>query len=196
MNLRRLRPAIVNRDAHEHIAGRGLGVFHKDVKVAVIVEDARVEQFKFRLLLAAPRIFLHELCVGKFALRIFVEIFQVRMRRRGVEVIINFLHVFAVIAFGVVQTEEPFLENRIAPVPHSQTETKPTLIIAETGDAIFAPAIGATARVVVWKIIPRCATGRIVFAHRAPLAFREVWPPRMPAFFALIVGGQPAFFSS
>ena len=124
MNGRSFRSAIMNRDPHEHVFRPGFGVFDKDIEIAVIIEDARIEQFKFRLVLAAPPIFLHQLRIGKFPLRIFVEHFQVRMRRRGVEVIIEFLYVLAVIAFGIRETEQPLLQNRVLPVPQRQRQAK------------------------------------------------------------------------
>ena len=175
-----LRSAIMNRDPHEDVFRPGFGVFDQDVEIAVIVEDAGIQQFKFRLVLAAPAIFLHQLRIGKFPLRIFVEHFQVRMRRRGVEVIIKFLHVLAVIAFAVRETKEPFLQNRIFAVPQRQRQTEALLLVADAGQTILAPAIGAAAGVVVRKVIPRRAAGAVILAHRAPLAFGKIRPPKMP----------------
>jgi hypothetical protein len=81
--------------------------FDKDVPVPVIVEDAGVEEFEFGLLVvpfAAP-ILLHQPVVGKLALWILVEHLQVGVGRRGVEIVIAFLHVLAVIALGIGETE-------------------------------------------------------------------------------------------
>src|SRR5205823_11911908 len=47
-------------------------------------------------------------------------------------------------------------------------------------EAVFAPAVGARARVVVREVFPRRAVGRVILAYRAPLARGEVWSPAMP----------------
>ena len=195
MDCRRFRPAIVDGHAHQNIVGRGLGVFHENVEVAVVVKNARVEQFKFHLGLAAFRIFRNELVVGKFPLRILVKHLQVGMRRRRVEVIIKFLHVLAVIALGVREAEQTLLQNRILAVPHREREAEPLQTIAETSNAILAPAVGAAARVVVRKIFPRRAAGRIILADRSPLAFGKIRPEKFPRLDAVLFPGEPDFFS-
>ena len=48
-SVRRLGPAVVDRDPHQDVVGRGLGVLDEDVEVAVVVEDAGVEQLELRL---------------------------------------------------------------------------------------------------------------------------------------------------
>ena len=45
----RVGPAVDRGDADENVVGIGLGVFDKDVEVAVLVEDAGVDQLEFRL---------------------------------------------------------------------------------------------------------------------------------------------------
>jgi hypothetical protein len=39
---------------------------------------------------------------------------------------------------------------------------------------------------VMWEKVSRHTGGTVVFAHRAPLAFREVWPPPPPVRRALL----------
>ena len=46
MNGRRVRPAVVDGDPHEHIVGIGLGIFDVDVEVPVVIEDAGIDQFE------------------------------------------------------------------------------------------------------------------------------------------------------
>ncbi len=65
------------------------------------------------------------------------------MRRRAVEVKVIFLHVFAVIALAVGQSEEPLFENWISAVPESQRKAEMLFGIGDPGDAVFAPAVGA-----------------------------------------------------
>ena len=127
-------------------SGAGLGVLDEDVEVAVVVEDAGVEQLELRLVLAAAAVLLDQPGVGKLALRILVEHLQVGVRRRGVEVVVELLHVLAVVALAVGQAEQALLEDRIAAVPQRQRQAQPLLVVADAGDAVLAPAIGAAAR--------------------------------------------------
>jgi len=92
------------------------------------------------------------------------------VRGRGVEIEIAFLYVFAVIAFVAGQAKQPLLEYRIAPVPECRREADMLMAIADTTDAVFAPAIGAGTGVVVWKIFPSRAAGAVILANRPPLA--------------------------
>src|SRR5271154_460201 len=102
------------------------------------------------------------------------------MGRRRVEVEIVFLDVFAVIALAVGQTEQPLFEDRVLAVPQSEGEAKPLMIVAETGEAILAPMIGARTGLVMGEVVPRIAVLAVVLADGAPLAFAEIWPPKLP----------------
>ncbi len=99
-------PRLWTVTTHENVLGRRLGVFDENIKIAIVVEHACVQQLELRLVLAAAGFSSTSRCVRKFLLRIFVEHLQVRMRRRRVEIIINLLHVLAVIAFAVGQAEK------------------------------------------------------------------------------------------
>src|SRR5262249_37642731 len=90
------------------------------------------------------------------------------------------LDVLAVIAFAVGQPEQAFLQDGVLAVPEGQREAEPLLVVGNAGQAVFAPAIGAGARLVVAEIIPGVAVLAVVFADRAPLAFAEVWAPLLP----------------
>ena len=79
----------------------GLGVFGKDIEIAVVVKDASVDQFELGRSQTAPPIFLDQTRIGKFRLRIFVERLHIGMRRRRIEVIVKLLYILAVIALGV-----------------------------------------------------------------------------------------------
>ena len=81
------------------------------------------------------------------------------MRRRGVEIVIKFLHVLAVVALCVRQAEKSFFENRIFAIPERERKTEMLPVVAETGEAVLAPAIRAAAGVVVRKIFPGVAAG-------------------------------------
>ena len=116
------------------------------------------------------------------------------MRRRAVEVEVVLLHVLAVIAFAVGQAEQPLLENRILAVPEGEGEAEPLLVVGDAGQAVFAPAIGARARLIVGEIIPGVAAFAVVFADRAPLALAEVRPPFFPGSLAVAGGFEAEMF--
>ena len=111
------------------------------------------------------------------------------MRRRAVEVEVVFLDVLAVIAFAVGQAEQALLENRILAVPQGQREAEPLLVVGDAGQAVFAPAIGARAGLVVAEIIPGVAAFAVVLANRSPLPFAEVGAPLFPR--RLVVAPPP-----
>src|SRR4029077_3119102 len=92
--------------------------------------------------------------VREFPLRILIEHFEIRMRRRGVEVVVKLLNVFPVISLTVREAENPLFQNRILPIPEGQSQTETLMVVAQAGNAIFAPTIGTAARLVVTEIIP------------------------------------------
>src|SRR6185295_10673226 len=100
--------------------------------------------------------------------------------RRGVEIEITLLDVFAVIPFRTAQPEQPLFENRVAAVPERQREAQPTLAVGQAQKTVFAPAIRPAARVIVRKIVPGVAVGRVVFPYRAPLPLGKVRAPALP----------------
>src|SRR6476660_8664765 len=111
----------------------------------------------------------NKLSVGKFPLRILIEHFQVSMSRGGVQIVVQFLAVLAVIALTIGQPEQALLEDRITFVPQREGEAKSLVLIGESGDAILAPSIGAAAGMVVGQILPRVAILTVVFPYRPPL---------------------------
>src|SRR5713101_4567360 len=84
------------------------------------------------------------------------------------------------VAFFIRQAEQPLLEDWIAPVPQRDRQAQELPVIAKTGDAVLAPAIGTAARSIVGEIIPRGAVRTIVLAHRAPLSLTEIRAPATP----------------
>src|SRR5205814_179195 len=117
-----------------------------------------------------------------------------RIRRRGVEVVVAFLHVLAVIALGIRDAEEPLFQDRVAAIPQRQGQTEPALVVGNARDAIFAPAIGSAARFVVRKILPGGPAATIVLAHRPPLALRKIRSPAPPVHAAIARLQQATFF--
>src|SRR5881397_3496381 len=131
-------------------------------------------------------IFFHELAIGKRCLGILVKVFHIGMGRGGVEVKVVLLDVFSMVPFVPGETEEPLFENRIPAIPQGQGKTETLMVVTDPGQTVFAPAIGPGAGMVMRKKVPRRTGGTVVFAHRAPLAFGEVWPPPPPVRRALL----------
>ena len=102
------------------------------------------------------------------------------MGRRAVEVEVVLLHVLAVVALAVGQSEEPLLENRILAVPQGQCEAEMLLVVGDAGDAVLAPAIRPRSGMIVGEEIPGVAVLAIVFADGAPLPLAQVGPPFFP----------------
>jgi len=50
------------------------------------------------------------------------------------------------------------------------------VVVAETGEAVLAPVVGARTRLIVREVIPRIAVAAVVLADRAPLALAEIRP--------------------
>jgi hypothetical protein len=193
--LRRLGAAIVRGHLHQDVVGCGLCVLDEHVEVGVGVEQAGVEQLELRLLRAALPVLVQQPAVREFSLRIFVQHFQEGMRRRRIEVVVELLDVLAVVSLAVGQPEQPFLEQRVAAVPQGQREAEVLPVVAETGNAVLAPAIGTAARVLVRQVAPGVAVGTVVFTDGAPLPLGDVGTPATPVGATGLVVGQALFFS-
>jgi hypothetical protein len=180
----RVGSAVRARDADQDVVGSGLGVLDLDVEVAALVEHAGVAELELGILLRARAILLDEPRVRELGLRILVQAAHVGVRRRRVEVEVLFLHVLAVIALGAAESEQALLQDRIAPVPQRDREAQARLTITDAEDPVLAPAISATARVIVREVVPRVAVGRVILAHRAPLSLGEVRTPALPVVLA------------
>ena len=173
--------SIVGLDLDAEVFRCRLGVLDEDVEIAVLFEDARIEQLEFEVMRAASAVLLHEPTVGEFPLRVLVEELHVRVRRRIVEVEVIFLDVLAVIALRRRQAEEAFLEDRVLAVPEGGGEAEELIAVADAGDAVLAPAVGLAAGEVVGEVAPGVAVGGIVLADGRPCAVADVGPPPPPA---------------
>ena len=94
-----------------------------------------------------------------------------------VEVEVVLLDVLAVVALVAGQAEQALLEDRVAPVPQREREADPLVAVADAGEAVLVPAIGARSRVIVREVVPRGAVGAVVLADGAPGALAEVRAP-------------------
>ena len=142
MQFCRLRSPVDCSDLHQDVFRTGLGILNKDIEIAVVIEDAGVEELILHLVPGALSVCLHKIVVGIGGLRILVEILHVGVGRRAVEIEVIFLHVLAMIALAVGQPEEPLLEDRVLPVPEGQCKAEVLLVIGNAGNAVLAPAVG------------------------------------------------------
>src|SRR5438034_6597252 len=133
------------------------------------------------MVFAPPPVFLDELSVRKLLVGILVQRLEVRVRGRGVEVVVALLDVFAVVSLAVRQAKQPFLQNRVASVPQRERKTQDLLVVADAEDPVLAPPVRAAASRVVAERIPGGTAGAVVLTNRAPLALAQIWPPRLPA---------------
>ena len=177
VQLGRFRAAVVDGDLDQDVLGRLLGILDEHVEVAVLVEHARIEQLVLELVPAPAAAGLDQIGVGIGRLRILVEVLHVRVGRRAVEVEVVLLDVLAVIALAVGQPEQAFLEDRVLAVPQRQREAEPLLVVGDAGQAVFAPAVGPGAGLVVGEVIPGVAALAVVLADGAPLPLAEVRAP-------------------
>jgi len=171
---------VMHGDAHEDIVGLMLGVFDADVAVVVVCKRTGIEDFILGVRQPATGVFGDQVGVRKGRMGVFVEHAHVGMARHAIDEKVQFLDVFTVVAFGVVEAEQAFLEDCIALVPQRQAQAPALGLVTETGQAVLAPAIGAAACVLMGEVGPGVAVGAVVFAHRAPLAFTQVRAPLAP----------------
>ena len=185
VQLRIIGSAVDDGELDEHVLGISLGELHEHIKVAVFVEDGRVHQLEFGLQAVAAGVFLHQPLVGEGVLRVLVQHPLVGVRGRGIEVVVHLFHVLAVVALRAAQAKQALLQNRVLPVPKPQAEAEQLLVVAEAGQGLLAPAVGAAAGLVVGGVVPGVAAGRVVFAHGAPLPLGHVGPESAPGFEAV-----------
>src|SRR5262249_14879434 len=102
-------------------------------------------------------------------LRILVEIFHVGVCWRAIQVKVILLHILAVIALAIGETEQAFFQDWIISVPKRQRETEALMVIANSGEAILAPVISARSGLIVREVSPGVAILAVIFTHRAPL---------------------------
>ena len=160
--------------------GTGLRVLDEHVEISVVVEYAGIEQLVFQVVAAAPPVRLDQIAVRICVLRVFIEILHVRVGRRAVEVKVVFLDVLAVIALALVRPNSRSLRIGSLPFHRASGKAQPLVVVAEPGEAVLAPVIGARARLIVREIVPGIAVLAVVLADRAPLALAEIRSPQSP----------------
>ena len=118
--------------------------------------------------------------IGKCCLRIFVQALHVGVRGSAVEIEILLLDIFAVVALVTAEAEEALLEDRVAGVPEAESEADALVAVADAGEAVLVPAVGADCGVLEREVIPSLALRRVVFAYGTPSAFGEIGSPAVP----------------
>src|ERR1700691_6177420 len=92
-----VRPAVGRRDADQNVVYVGLGILDEHVEVAVLIEDAGIDQLKLGIGVSAALVFLEQARVGKLGLRIFIQALHVAIGGSGIQVVITLLHIFAMV---------------------------------------------------------------------------------------------------
>ena len=194
MNGRGLWAVIGHGDAPEHVLGRSFRDFLDHVEIPPFVEHSHVRQFQFRSAAAEFLVFLADRRVGIHRVRVLVERLRVGMRGRGIQVIVTFLHVFAVVSLVPAEAEKPLLQNRIFPIPKRGGEAHPALAVRPPLQAIFTPAESPAACMIVGECRPRIAMIRVILPDGSPLTLTEKRPPTTPAFRVGTSLRHPFFF--
>ena len=198
MDGRRCRATIYDRNAAQDILRAGFGVLDGDVKIAALFKCLAqgIDQFVLGRCASSLSIFLHQLCVGELDLRIFVEHFHVRVGRSAVQIVVILFHIFAVVALQSGQAKESLLQDRVALIPKGNGQTQVLEPVAHSGQAVFVPAVGPAAGVIMGKICPGLTCGGIILAHGTPSPLTEVRPPVFPVSPPRRRVGQPLLFGT
>src|SRR5258706_556105 len=149
-----LGSAVVRGDTHQDVFVAGLSVLDHHIEIPVVGEGLRVDELEFRIGDAAQAILLLQLRVRELPLRVLVKHLQIGVGRSGIEVVIELLDVFTIVSLVTNKSGQALLVNPILCVPQRQRQAQALLRVAEPADTILAPAVGATARVIVRKLIP------------------------------------------
>ena len=101
----------------------------------------------------------------------------------GVEsrVPVELLDVLAVVALVASQTKETLLQDRVVAVPQREREAHALQLVADAGDAVLVPAVGARAGRVVRQVTPTRCPRRCSPRARYPRRGRRRTDPKPPA---------------
>src|ERR1700691_6588923 len=85
MQHRVFRAPIESFDAYADVLGIRLGILNEDIEIAVVIENARIEQFELRTLSGAAAVFFHQMGIRELSLWVFVKHPHVAVRGGVVE---------------------------------------------------------------------------------------------------------------
>src|SRR5215472_12960334 len=132
MKRRTLRRSIDDRESYQNVFNVDLCILRKNIEVSVVIKNAAIKQFIFRLIFSASPVFINQSCVGIFKLRIFVEELHVGVSGSTVKIEVVFFDVLAVVPLIPREAIEALLQNRIAPVPQRQSKTNQLAPVANS----------------------------------------------------------------
>lgn len=90
-----------------------------------------------------------------------------------VEVVVELLHVFAVVSLVAGDTKEAFLEDAVLAIPEGEAETKTLVVVGNTTETVFTPPVYARAGVLVREMAPCVAVRRVILAYGGLYARRS-----------------------
>src|SRR5262249_7831478 len=109
----------------------------------------------------------------------------------AIEIEVILLDVLAVIPLAVGQSEQPFLEDWIAPIPQREREAQKLAVVGDASEPVLTPSVGTVLRVIMSEVVPGVAVRAVVLAHRPPLALAQIRPPLLPGYALVIFFLQP-----
>ena len=136
------RATVRGCDLDEDVLAIGLRIFHKNVKVAVSVEDASIEQLILWLQPVSTPVLFCQFRIGELRLRVLVEIAHIGVRGGTVEVEVVFLDVLTVISLVPCEAKNPLFQDGVALIPQGQCETDRLPPVADSRQTIFVPTVG------------------------------------------------------
>src|SRR5262249_40901369 len=178
---RRVGTAVERLDLDDEVLRVDFRILDEDVEVAIIVENARIEQLELETLTGTTRVLLHQPRIGKVPLWILVEEFHVGVGRGVIEVEVVLLDILAVIALVGGQSEQSFLEDGVLRVPEGGGEAEQLITVADASNPVLAPAIGLGAGEVMRQVAPGVPAVAVVLANRCPGAVADIRSPVAPS---------------
>src|SRR5262249_51030858 len=114
---------------------------------------------------------------------------------RVVEIKIVFFRVLPVVALAVGKPERPLFYDRVPSVPQRHGKAELLLFVRDTCQPVFAPTICPGTRMIVCEVVPGVSVVAVVFTHRPPLSFTQIWPPVLPGRLLFSCLFKPGLFS-
>src|SRR5690349_17990713 len=105
MNCGSFRIPVLYINFNKNILYGLLRIGYTNIKILILIEHSCVQYFVFRLGTAPLRIFISQLIVWEFLLRVFIQILHIVVRRKIIEIIIQFLYILTMIALVVTETK-------------------------------------------------------------------------------------------
>src|SRR3954454_11935928 len=65
------------------------------------------------------------------------------------------------------------------------------MVIADSGEAVLSPVIGARPGLIVREVVPGIAVRTVIFAYGSPLPLAEIRTPQPPRYAVVFCFGEP-----